>query len=405
MIPDIAPASEIRLGQAYLIFVSLEPWDEIWRRNQFLCDRLVRRNPQLRILFVAPSRDFSASVRRRDFRALRGPENRVLPGYDGRLNVTRTWKWWPNFFPLGRHANGFVLRSHLRRASRRLGFQNPVLWINAHEAGHLAGWLGESKVIYDVTDDWISFCKTQAKRERTMEQDLFLCRRADAVIVCSQRLYDVKSILARRVELIPNGVDATHYLGVLDGNGPIPDAARSWEKPVFGYTGTVHPDRVDVDLVMAVAANLKRGSIVLLGPNYLPTETSARLLATGRVHLPGSVPYADIPAWMRAFDVCIVPHRVTPFTESLNPIKLWEYLAAGKPIVSTPVAGFRDYPRFVRLAADAEGFAKAVDEALVEDPACSAARREEARRNSWDDRAERIERLIAGVALENATLA
>jgi teichuronic acid biosynthesis glycosyltransferase TuaH len=73
----------------------------------------------------------------------------------------------------------------------------------------------------------------------------------------------------------------------------------------------------------------------------LPKEDAESLQRTGRVHLTGAVPYAEVPEYMRAFDVCITPHRMTLFTESLNPIKLWEYLAAGKPIVSTDVAGFR----------------------------------------------------------------
>jgi teichuronic acid biosynthesis glycosyltransferase TuaH len=97
---------------------------------------------------------------------------------------------------------------------------------------------------------------------------------------------------------------------------------------------------------------------------------------------------------MRAFDVCITPHRVTPFTESLNPIKLWEYLAAGKPIVSTNVAGFRDYPQFVTIA-DADGFNEAVQTTLHEDPTRAEARRTEARRHSWSARLDAVEAVIS----------
>ena len=93
---------------------------------------------------------------------------------------------------------------------------------------------------------------------------------------------------------------------------------------------------------------------------------------------------------MRAFDVCITPHRRTAFTESLNPIKLWEYLAAGKPIVATDVAGFRDYPQFVRLASDAGSFGQAVEEALREENTRGEARRAESRRHSWQARLDQV---------------
>jgi len=91
------------------------------------------------------------------------------------------------------------------------------------------------------------------------------------------------------------------------------------------------------------------------------------------------------------------PHRMTAFTESLNPIKLWEYLAAGKPIVSTPVAGFRDYPQWVRLASDSNAFTAAVREALSEDRATQLQRRQQVADHSWQSRVDAIEQVIAGV--------
>ena len=108
----------------------------------------------------------------------------------------------------------------------------------------------------------------------------------------------------------------------------------------------------------------------------------------------GPVSYERIPDYMRAFDVCITPHKVTAFTESLNPIKLWEYLAAGKPIVSAPVAGFRDFPDLVYLARDCDGFVTAIEQALQEPLCKSAARRAEARRHSWEGRFDLVVKLL-----------
>jgi len=198
-------------------------------------------------------------------------------------------------------------------------------------------------------------------------------------------------------------VDSLHYAKVLDRMEMVPPAAKQWERPVFGYTGTIHPERLHVDLVYQVANGLERGSIVLLGPNHLGARDCSRLRSTGRVHVLGPVPYAEIPDWMRAFDVCIVPHRVTAFTESLNPIKLWEYLAAGKPIVSTAVAGFRDYPEFVYLASDAEQFSTALGAALSESHALPVARRAEALKHSWTNRISQIEEIFASFVGDGRT--
>ena len=257
------------------------------------------------------------------------------------------------------------------------------------------GKLGESAVIYDITDDWELMIQPDELRDRIRAKDAELGRVASAVIVCSEQLRrDKERKFARPVHLIPNGVDAEHYREVLDGTGPLPEEARGWSKPVLGYTGTVHGQRVDVELVAALARAFTAGSVVLVGPNHLTPAEQAQLTACGNVHLPGPVPYAEIPRWMRAFDVCIVPHRVTNFTESLNPIKLWEYLAAGKPIVSTPVAGFRDYPIQVRLAAGLDAFADAVRDGLEEGVSLASSRREEARKHSWESRVDRIEAIL-----------
>jgi glycosyltransferase involved in cell wall biosynthesis len=275
----------------------------------------------------------------------------------------------------------------------------------------MVGRMHEAATLYDITDDWTTFTQSPRHTALIRRQDAALCHKADAVIVCSQKLLDLKrpliagkvrkqedaSAVGGGLHLIPNGVDADHYAKIGDPSFPPAPAAAHWPKPVFGYTGTIHPDRVDLPLLSHLAATLQKGSLVLVGPNHLPPETLARFTTRKNVFFTGPVPYREIPAYMQAFDVCITPHRMTPFTESLNPIKLWEYLAAGKPIVSTNVAGFRDYPQHVSIASTPEDFTRALSAALAEDPAKPRARRAEARRHSWESRVEQVESVIASV--------
>ncbi len=371
-----------------LIFVSLEDWDDVWRRNQPLCAGLARRDPGAPILFVGLALDVSHCLRRGKIKALFQARRRRLPEMPS-ITVLKPLKLLPNSLAWGRRFNEWHQRAQVRREAARLELARPLLWLNPHQAVHMVGKMGEQAVVYDITDDWISPTQSERLRALTVAQDAELCRRADAVIVCSARLYEMKQGMTRALHLIPNGVDAAHYLAA-SADGPLPEAARAWRKPVFGYTGTIHPDRVDGTLVEALAQAFPQGTVALVGPNHLSRADITHLEARGNIYFTGPVPYADVPQYMAAFDVCITPHRMTPFTESLNPLKLWEYLACGKPIVSTNVAGFRDYPQFVRLASDAASFMDACHAALAEEGASREARQAEARANSWDARLDSV---------------
>jgi glycosyltransferase involved in cell wall biosynthesis len=384
------------MGQPDLVFVSLENWDDVWRRNQFVCAEFTHRYPDRNILFVATARDVSNDLRHLRLGALTQSPTYSVEGFLN-ITVTHPLKLLPDSLGLGRVINEWMFRRHVRRVMKSLGMRRPVLWLNPHSAVHMVGEMGEVCVIYDVTDDWTNFDQHTALAERTKAQDAKLARRADSIIVCSKRLFEMKRGVAKRLYLIENGVNAEHYATVTEP-GPVPDVAKKWAKPVFGYTGTVHPERVDVELIEAIARRMDRGSLVFIGPNHLPQLERARLQATGRVHLIDAVPYAELPTYMRAIDVCVVPHRMTAFTESLNPIKLWEYLAVGKPIVSTDVAGFRDYSHLVRIARTANEFVAAMTEAQAEGLSRVEERRAVAREHSWRRRVDAIEAVIAECA-------
>lgn len=378
-----------------LIFVSMENWDAIWRRNQFLCSGLARRHLAAKVLFVGLARDVSHDLRCGrvgDWRVGTGEPVADFPN----ITLLRPLKLFPNTLRWGRAANEALFRAQVNRAARALKMERPTLWLNPHSAVHMAGRMGEARVIYDITDDWSSLTQSPALQALTVAQDAALCKCADAVVVCSERLREMKQALTERLFLIPNGVDAAHYRRVLDGAGPLPPAAASWRAPVLGYTGTIHPDRVDIGLVEQLARAFPQGTVALVGPSFLPAADKARLDACANVVLTGPMPYADLPDTMRAFDVCLTPHRMTAFTESLNPLKLWEYLAAGKPIVSTDVAGFRDYPHWVRIARDAPGFIAQVQDALGESRDTQLARRAQADGQSWDARLADVEAVLGG---------
>ena len=421
-----------------LIFLSLENWDEVWRRNQFLCAELARRFPHRRILFVGKplflpqlalwSRSHlgrvqvHAALRRRFWNV---PE---LPN----ISVFNPIKPLPNPVPGGRAINDNWQIAQVKRAAKRAGVRDPLLWINPFDSSFYIGHMGERGVVYDITDDWELAEGTPAAKARIAAQDRELCARADLTIVCSRALYQSRKALCKELLLLPNGVEAGHYAqidqlyhrpkGSFNARGAFTPASNEgesapeesapeesahgesahgaersqWPHPVFGYTGTLHRERIDLELVQQLARAHPNGSVVLIGPNIWTGDSLREALATHpNLHAPGPVPYRDILSVMARFDVCIVPHQRTEFMESLNPIKLWEYLAAGKPIASINVAGFRDYPQWVHLADDAPAFVAACRAALGEigtdrGEKLKRERRAEAAAHSWKARSTQL---------------
>jgi teichuronic acid biosynthesis glycosyltransferase TuaH len=354
-----------------LVVCSLEAWDDVWRRNQFLVAGLRRRNPGLRVLFVEPPLD-PLVERRIAFPQLRAAGDGL-------------WTFRP-LKPGPRRLGGWVdaaLRLQVRGVARRLGLRRPTLWVNDTTYARLAaatGW----PMVYDVTDDWLlarAAPRERARRERLEHEALRLARE---VVVCSPALAATRG-RSRPVTLIPNGVDTAHL------RRPRPRPADLPPSPVAVYAGTLHDERLDVELVACVARVV---AVALVGPDALSSASRGRLAAAG-VRLLGPRPYDDLPAYLQHADVLIVPHLVTPFTESLDPIKAYECVAVGRPTVATPVAGFRGLGDPV-ITAPRDHFAAAVEAALAPGghPASPAAV------PSWDERSAAFEAVLRRVAAD-----
>ena len=330
-----------------LVVCSLEPWDEGWRRNQFLTRELIERNPGLRVLFVEPAADpihDTWSRRRPELPGLRGLEL-------GRGSSARAFR---PLKVLPRRAGSIVDRllvQQVRAAARLSKFSSPVLWINDVTFAPLkssTGW----PAVYDITDDWLlaPFPPVQLARLRSLET--VALRDVEEVVVCSPALAESRSD-TRAVTVIPNAVDVDHF------RRPRPRPADLPHSPVAVYVGTLHDARVDVELLLESAAFLPDVKFALVGPDVMQARSRERLAALPNVVLLGARPYVDVPAYLQHADVVIVPHVVSPFTESLDPIKAYESLAVDTPTVATPVAGFRERANRFDVV-DRSGFADRV---------------------------------------------
>lgn len=316
-----------------LVVVSLEPWDRVWRRNQHLLAGLLGQEPTLRILLVEPGTDPVHAVRigerpRRGRGLRRGPH---LPGVDpDALWLLEPTKLLPRRVDRDQDARW---ARQIQTAARRLGFSRPTLWVNDPRGALVmehTGW----PTLYDITDDWLLADRDAATLGRLATHEEALMARAGEVVVCSDSLVATKS--ARRpVTLLHNAVDAAIAR-------PTARPADLPSGPVAVYVGTLHSDRLDVGLCVETAQALAgSGRLVLVGPDALTGSERERLDAAGVARL-GARDRRLIPAYLQHADVLVVPHVVDDFTDSLDPIKLYEYRAVGRPVVSTPVAGFRE---------------------------------------------------------------
>ena len=363
-----------------LVVMSLEGWDEVWRRNQYLVAGLLATDPDLRVLFVEPPADplFDASQGRRPTSGQRVAE---IPDIaDGRLWRYRPIKWLPR--RVDARADERRARS-VRKAVHRLGMPHPLLWINDPSATTLSmqtHWA----TLYDMTDDWLAADRPPAELRRIATAEEYLLTHAAEVVACSAELVRRKSPQRPSdhapITLIPNAVDVMAYRRPTTRPADLPSGS------VAVYVGTLHEDRLDVDLCVDTARALgKDGTLVLVGPNALRTAETARLERAGAIVL-GPRSRGEVIAYLQHADVLIVPHLVNGFTDSLDPIKLYEYQAVGRPVVSTAVAGFRESDSPLISIMDAAVFGAAVATQAHRPPSTAG-------QQPIDDWSERVSRM------------
>lgn len=323
-----------------LVVCSLEGWGTVRRRIRILVDELVDRDPSIRVLYVAPAVDVPFELRHGRLHDIARPR---LEQVHPRIHVLRPRKWIPRL--LGPQADR-SLGHQVARAVESLGLPDPLMWVNDASYARFAlstGW----PVIYDVTDDWLLAPLSTRHEARLRADDKLLIDNSGAVVVCSPDLVRTRGA-HRVVDLIPNGVDVELF------RTPQRRPAELPASPVAVYVGTLHEERVDVPLLVALAEARPDLAVVLVGPDNLGTASHEVLDTAPNILLIGPVPYDRVPAFLQHADVVVIPHQVNPFTESLDPIKAYECMAAGRPTVATPVAGFRDLGAPVVICAPAQ---------------------------------------------------
>jgi glycosyltransferase involved in cell wall biosynthesis len=293
--------------------------------------------------------------------------------------------------------NNAVLMPVLRKQLRRLGFHDHVLWTYTPHSADFVGRLGERAAVYECVDD---FTASRGLVSSTVigRLERKLIEAVDLLVTTHASLHESRHAWAHRAAVVPNGVDADHLARAADPALPVAQALAGIRHPVIGYLGTINY-WIDTQLLARIARQHPDWTVVMVGPQDIlahmePLKDLANVVLTGRV------PYSDVPHYVRAFDVCVNPYVLDGVAEHCSPLKLYEYIATGKPVVSVDMPEAHRFEGLIGIARDAQSFVEMVEQAVHAPDGRDAERIAEARKHTWRSRYEAVTRLLLSL-LEN----
>lgn len=307
------------------------------------------------------------------------------------------------------HAIDRLLNVLLHRLVERARVKNPLLWLYTPMALRMASGLSKAGLVYDCMDELSNFKGAPAELNER-EDELFAD--ADVVFTGGHSLYEAKRSRHPRVYAFPSSVDLAHFERA---RRPMPDPADQAPipRPRVGFFGVID-ERLDATLLDRMAAMRPDLHFVLVGP--VVKIDKSRLPRRPNIHWLGQKQYADLPGYIAGWDVTFMPFARNEATKFISPTKTLEYLAAGRPVVSTSIRDVVEpygNEKLARIADDPQAFVTAIDAALAERRTAAGRAYEEARdamlaRTSWDRTWARMHALVhdalarrtAGVTME-----
>lgn len=319
--------------------------------------------------------------------ALRGPR----PQPEG-LSVQTLIQIPLHRFGAIRALNRLLVTVWMRALLRRAGARDPITWFVAPHLAPVAGRLGERLTVYYVTDDHASLPGVDVAAVRAMDEAL--TRKADVVFVASATLLEAKSRLNPCVHVAAHGVDVAHFARARDPRLEVPADAAGLRRPVVGFFGLIER-WIDLDLVAWLAERRPDWTFLMIGRVALPEAEVPR--RPNLVYL-GRRPYEALPAYGKAFSAAIIPYRLNAQVLHANPLKLREYLAMGKPIVSVSTPEIDRFAAHVRIGRTREEFLAHLDAAVATglDDAQLAAQAALVSTMTWDANIRRVVEVVEG---------
>lgn len=389
-----------------IICVSWLEWDSIPLVMHQMMRRLSKSN---RVLFVDPPVALS---------------NLCIDPPLWKRHLSKTKQWWDgprqisgNLFvyyppPLLLQYGHLAMNDKLNRVStsraikavaRRLKFIRPVLWLYHPYAIGADGQFGEKVTVYDCNDDvGYFFCRNFDKRERLSGLEENITRKSDVVFATSRHLYNLRSKQNPNTHYLPSAVDVELFRMAADpGLGIAPEVAEL-PAPVIGFVGGMVNSKMNWRWVCDAAAARPDWSFVFVGPCV--EKPPRYILDRANIRFLGPKTQQELPPYLKGFDVCTIPYQGEDFLKACQPTKAFEYLAAGKPVVSVWIPEMADSGDLVSMAKNSDEFLGYLDAAVADGKNPEKVRRyaEAGRRYSWEQRVETASDLVSRAIREKS---
>ncbi len=299
--------------------------------------------------------------------------------------------------PLSRLHTGWVAGG-VRRVIQALGFsaRERVAWVDHPLAVVYYGAAEETVRVYEYRDKYTEMAGFYSRHKAlTRRFHATALSQADLVFCTSLNLLQHASQAHPRVFLSRNAADVDVLARTQDASTPVAPSMTRLPHPIIGYLGTIH-EHTDIELLAHVAEARPHWSIVMIGAEQWaassPPSAFARFRRSANVTLLGWVDREELPTYCKAFDVCVLPYRTdSAFNDFVDPTKLHEYTAMGKPVVATDLPELGSYRHIIKIGRTPDDFVSAIEQWLVEDNAELTTRRLSlAAQNSWSSRADQV---------------
>jgi hypothetical protein len=367
-------------------------WDFVWQRPQQLLSRMAASNPVLFVeepIFlddVATGRLELTSPMKNLTRAIPHLPAALRGDYETAITEVRT----------------LVQQAVGKGGPLERQFVSPIQWFyTPMPAPAMLGAFGERAVVYDCMDELSQFRFAPAD---LLDRERLLMENSNVVFTGGYKLFQSKSRYHSNVHFFGCGVDSPHFAKARLSDTETPADVAGITQPIMGYYGVID-ERLDYELLGKLAAANPDWALVMVGP---VVKVDPRELPQGaNIHWLGQKTYNELPAYVKTFDVCLMPFALNEATEYINPTKTLEYMAAGKPIVSTAVADVvRNFTPIVKVARSHDGFVTAVRSSMTNpDAALIAQGIGMAKDHSWESIVNTMRSLIAeSIATRELTL-
>ena len=280
--------------------------------------------------------------------------------------------------------NCFIFKRCFEKKIKELRWNDFIIWVyDPRFVPFMDKFKGDNLLIYDCIDDWAGYFQGRLSRNLMWIDQQAYCT-ADLIFAGSNNIMN-RDYRSHDKFLVPFGVDAQHFATSTKSDLSRPEDMDRITGPVVGLIGVLDK-RINIPLLQKIAGDKPEWQIVLVGPIDIYQHMLADALNFPNVHFLGAKTLQELPAYLKTFQVCIIPYLIDTFTQSINPLKLYEYFASGKPVVSTPIPECVKFSPLVRIAETPNEFIAQVSDAMAEkDQNRRQARIQIAFNNTWDE--------------------